>query len=393
VVLFVLTVAEAAGTGALIAPWVASELTGNQMVWIGYVIALVMATVLLFLTHSSGAAVYKFTSIRKNIGPYGSSADGYLKEPISSGNDNFKDKNEDKKVRFANRVLDGDHDRGSIILPIVAAAFLVALLGGITWIRVKGIELQIDKEVTTPAGDTGNPFASMPTIPGLVPNTQLPASVAADTDSTRQKVAQEISSNRMSEGLGGAIVLSLIYLITQFVGFIQAYNHSFLKDGRQAYKTTRGEPRYETFEARYVTPVLTRADMRLNELRAHLRRRIEQYGRNPATLTCRELYHRELSQKPAERDHGAAVSTTQSEPQTPRRPLPPQSPISSGGRSLQEIALRIMAEPDAAARRRLLEIEAAGSEDREDEILQAIKDLKEQQESRSQRRNQILDEL
>jgi hypothetical protein len=40
-----------------------------------------------------------------------------------------------------------------------------------------------------------------------------------------------------------------------------------------------------------------------------------------------------------------------------------------------------------------LEAEAAGSEDREDEILQAIKDLKEQQESRSQRRNQILDEL
>src|ERR1700688_5196430 len=78
--LIVLTVAEAAGTGLLIAPFVASEITGNQMVWIGYVIALVMALGLLGLTHYAGKEVNKRSAIKKALGSVNSTAEGYSGE-------------------------------------------------------------------------------------------------------------------------------------------------------------------------------------------------------------------------------------------------------------------------------------------------------------------------
>jgi len=87
VALGLLTVAEAAGTGMLIAPFVSSEITGNQMVWIGYVIALVMAVGLLGLTHAAGKDMYKRSSIKKALGSVNATAEGYSGQKISSGDD------------------------------------------------------------------------------------------------------------------------------------------------------------------------------------------------------------------------------------------------------------------------------------------------------------------
>jgi hypothetical protein len=197
--LILLTIAEAAGTGMLIAPFVASEITGNQMVWIGYVIATVMAVGLLGLTHFAGKEVYKRSAIRKALRSVNATVEGYTGHKISSGDDQQVDKDASPKVRFGSRVLEGAHDRGSLVAPILAITLLALLLIGITWMRIKGLHIEMINHVADhsqlAAGGGSNPF---PAVPGLDASTPLPTDVADSSRVAQKNVEHELSSEMFS---------------------------------------------------------------------------------------------------------------------------------------------------------------------------------------------------
>lgn len=379
-VLIILTVAEAAGTGLLIAPFVASEITGNQMVWIGYVIALVMAAGLLGLTHFAGNQVNKWGTIRNHLGNIGRAHDELITDSIDCGDDQSKDARiEGKdhaqivKIRFANRALDGAHDRGSLVWVFVVVALLAALLSGITWMRVEGIKIQMTKQTAeqtqSGASSSANPFAGIPGMPGV----SVPESVNNQADSTNKAVHSELDHEQFSQGLAGAVVLALIYLITQGLGFLHALKHSFVGTGRKAFDLTRGETSYKGYESRYVMPWINKAQKRLEQLRTRLKESTE-YRKAPSTMTCLDYFHRQQSERDQPTPSQVARVASIPEVNSVAKVSSVQNVPVINDDEIILMAKKILRNPDPDARQRMI-TDLAGSKDEEDRILKAIEKL------------------
>lgn len=392
--LVLLTIAEAAGTGMLIAPFVASEITGNQMVWIGYVIATVMAAGLLGLTHAAGKEVYKWSAIRKAIGSVSETVEGYAGEKINSGDDQSIDKHASAKVRFGSRVLDGAHDRGSLFVPVIAVVLLLVLLAGITWMRIKGLQIDMTHRSADQASlGGGNPFAA---VPGLGASMPLPDGVVDASRAAQANVNSELNGELFSQGIAGAIVLAIIYLITQALGFFQAFSSTFIGDGKNAYRQTHGHTSFQSYFAKEIKPALDRGNMRLTELRTHLGREVPKYREHVSKVSCHEFYNRRQHeeaghQMPKRRsDRDDAIGAQSSQPVTTAsgtKPntspvLPktaPSEPASLG--EIERIAERIIDEPNPERRKVILDIGAEDSAERRKAILESIKDIKARREA------------
>jgi len=373
ILLVILTVAEAAGTGLLIAPFVASEITGNQMLWIGYVIAGVMAAGLLGVTHFAGTQAYKFGTIRNHIGKVGRAHDDLITEIIGCGDDQSvdeiipdKSRAQTAKIRYANRVLEGAHDRGTLVWVFVVAAFLAVLLSFVTWMRIEGIKTQLTKQTAGQIQGSdvsaANPFSS---IPGMAGVNTVPSAVSRSSKNARKHVETEITGEQFSEGIAGAAVLALIYLITQGLGFLNSLKHSFVGSGRRAYDYTRGEASYKIYENKYIMPMITTAQKRLERLRACLSEN-DDYCKHPSTMSCYDyfIHQRQLL------ENGS--------------PSAPQSTGASAGAAVPaddiiRKARKILDEKDVKMRRKLLEYTADGSEQMRGVLLEAIKYVKGEQ--------------
>lgn len=388
VALIVLTIAEAAGTGMLIAPFVASEITGNQMVWIGYVIATVMAVGLLGLTHAAGAAVYKRSAIRKALGSVNATVEGYTGQKISSGDDQEQDKDASPKVRFGSRVLEGAHDRGSLVVPIVATTLLAVLLIGITWMRIKGLQIEVTNHVADhgqlAASAGSNPFTA---VSGIDASTAMPTDVADSSRAAQQKVDHELSSEMFSQGIAGAIVLAIIYVITQALGFFQAFGSSFVGDGKNAYRQTFGHTSFQSYQAKHIKPALDRGNMRLTDLRSHLGREVPKYRENVSKISCNDYYRRKVEEEThstpvvtrVQRSEAAPVSIAPSQVRAPQTTVPDVAPAAGTLPVLGDfarIAEKIVDEPDQERRKVILDIAAEGSAERRSSILAAVQALK-----------------
>ncbi len=391
--LVLLTIAEAAGTGMLIAPFVASEITGNQMVWIGYVIATVMAAGLLGLTHAAGKEVYKWSAIRKAIGSVSETVEGYTGEKINSGDDQSIDKQASAKVRFGSRVLDGAHDRGSLFVPAIAVALLFVLLAGITWMRIKGLEIDMTHRAADQASSAaGNPFAS---VPGLGASMPLPNDLADASRAAQHNVDSELNGELFSQGIAGAIVLAIIYLITQALGFFQAFSSTFIGDGKNAYRQTHGHTSFQSYFAKEIKPALDRGNMRLTELRTHLGREVPKYRDHVSKVSCHEFYNRRLHEEAGHRlpkrqsgSDDATISATQPVRTASGSELAGSNlasktetlaPATSG--DIGRIAERIIDEPNPERRKVILDIGAEDSTERRKAILEAVRQIKAQREA------------
>ena len=394
VILGILTFAEAGGTGMLIAPFVAAEITGNQMVWIGYLIAFVMAVGLLGLTHAAGADAYKYTAIGNALGSSVGTDGSFTGQPIGCGDDQSKDKESiDKdtketvatnpKIRFGSRVLEGAHDRGSLVKPIIVVFLLAGLLSGITWMRIEGIKVDLTRKTAEQAQATKasgtNPFAG---IPGFGSNTPLPDAVASSSDTAQATVEKDVTDAEFSQGIGGAVVLAIIYIITQALGFFLSFKHSFIGEGANAYKQTRGEPSFQSYHTKYIKPGLTRANMRLNELRTHLRRSVPNYHKHPSEKDCEDFYNRQnrapnevfgsAENEPIKVDQPVGQAVQRQAQPTVQSQVPPQAIAND----VIQAAEHIIKEEDQDKKKSLLDLASAGSGQRRKAILDAIKMVK-----------------
>lgn len=396
-VLILLTIAEAAGTGLLIAPFVATEITGNEMIWIGYVLALVMAAGLLGLTHYAGSQTHKFSTIRNHIGKVNKSHEHLLTQSVNCGDDQSvdevlegKDAAQTAKTRFANRVLEGAHDRGTLVWVFVVLVVLASLLSGITWMRIEGLRIQMTNETTqqatsaTAVGPKDNIFAG---IPGMAPSVKAPDSVNQNAQKAQQKATGELSHEKYMQGVAGAVVLALIYLITQGLGFLTSLRHSFVGSGLKAYRLTRGESSYSSYYTKFVDPVINCAQKRLLDLRARLSENAD-YRKSPSTMGVKDYLNIR------QREHEAEVYS-QSEP-APSQPAigdAPPTPTAAqaspaGNDAIFREARKIMAGPDKSTRGILLDYASDGDDQKRTAILLAIKQIKEEEEKAEAERQQ-----
>ena len=360
-----------------------------------------MAVGLLGLTHAAGADAFKWIAIRNALGTSVETDGSFNGESIGCGDNQSIDKESidkdskekvatNSKVRYGNRVLEGAHDRGSLVKPIIAVVLLVALLSGITWMRIKGIQVDLTRkaaeQVQTTESSGANPFAS---IPGIGANAPLPDAVTNSSAQAQKSVNKELSDEQFSQGIGGAVVLAIIYVITQALGFFLSLKHSFVGDGANAYKQTRGEPSFQSYHTKYIKPGLTRANMRLSELRAHLGKCVPNYQKNPSKIDCEGFYNRKIM---------GAIETPASADVEPivKQAAPPQAQPQAIANDVIQAAELIINEEDQDKKKSLLDLASAGSPERRKAVLDAIKTVKDKRreaEEEAQREAEILRSL
>ena len=200
----------------------------------------------------------------------------------------------------------------------------------------------------------------------------------------------EITGEQFSEGIAATAILSLIYLLTQGVGFLNSLKHSFVGSGRMAYDRTRGESSYGAFKNKYIMPMFTTAQKRLEYLRTRLCENVD-YGKHPATMSCYEYYQKQqlenespsAPQSTAASVDAASVDAASVDAASVDAASVDAAPVDAASmESLMHEARKIFDEKDEKMRSKLLKYAADGSEQRRNKLNEAIKYLKGEEQAR-----------
>ncbi|MDA8348516.1 MAG: hypothetical protein M0038_06900 [Pseudomonadota bacterium] len=358
--LLALTLAEAAGTGFLLAPWVSQEMSAAQISYIGWIIAFAFAFGMLILTHFAGRS-YKKAALFKNIaGKKDPDALEHVR-PVSLSMAQDADAQQKPEIRFVARISKGPRDRGSLWPTFATIVVLGAALAFIFYIRWEGIKEAETHQVVQlehhgVSSSSSNPFAAM----SSGNSASLPPAIQQAEQQARDRVAKEIAREHAGQGFGAAVLLSFIYIMTQSAGFLFAYQHAFLGDGEQAFRLTRGESHHETYIRAVASPYLNRAESRLAELRQSLIEHIPEYAQYPSRVSFMAFYHRRQGEKLRQESLAGLIQEAEAPRPTTTSGTPRSSsattaaaagPIGMTDEELRAAAQEIYALGDAAARK------------------------------------------
>jgi len=294
--LFILLVAEALGFGLLLAPFVASEITPNSAQIIGFLIAFVMAIIAAGLTHAAGQEIYETGLIRKMRKVANDTKSPLYKRAIANDEDQDTDLNEADVTRFGNRILESVEDRGSTKFIIVAASFVVIVLGASTVLRYENLRLAVTQQSALANGgagssSSGNPFAT------INPNNTLPPDVTQNAQDAQARVQTEENYEQILGGTAGIIGLGVIFLFTQVYSTSLGIQWGHIKRRRveSAFqKGTQGFSSYDDYKRHQLDPRIRRSERRLAQLRSGL------FGDShlaPSTFTFRSWMEMKLAQE------------------------------------------------------------------------------------------------
>lgn len=293
--LLLLTMGEAAGTGALLSEFVSTNITSNEAVYFTWGIALILAVVLLQLTHKAGVAYFEHKTFKDILGENDREAkpDGYEDgvDDVPFSGDQLADRGRPQSVRFYAR-LEKKKARGSLGYAVAALVVLLIIMSSVFFARMYGIEKTTTTSIAQTSGagvGSSNPFAAGQG--GVLDN--VPPDVAKAERATQAKKAGEIKEYTVRQGMWASILLAVFYLIVQMVGFAISARRSFFQRGEDAYKLTGGCASYDEYMAKFFSPYATRAETRLSDLRAHYARINEAYSRNMPTATFFDFFHME----------------------------------------------------------------------------------------------------
>ncbi|MDA8093315.1 MAG: hypothetical protein M0T84_05270 [Betaproteobacteria bacterium] len=318
VILALLTVAEALGTGLLVAPLLSNELTPSLAMIAGSIIAMVIASVAVIITHGAGEDLYANTLLAKVRGSYrqhggfrmadGSMYNNFGKH-IGPEDDQEQDETLEASGRLARRInamtAESMQSRKGRI--IAAVAFIVLFAIGTTVYRHYVFNKQQDQSAMAPAAspDAGsanfsNMFSQSSATAGNMP---LPTAVAQAAQQSEHRAKQAVANDSSDANNAGILVLALIYVFTQLLGLLTGYKYSFYdEDGRKAYEKTLGQIGYEDFLRVAVQPVAQRAQMRLGQLRSKLSNGNPEYSKNMRQFDFMMAYHESAAKADAVRE-------------------------------------------------------------------------------------------
>lgn len=285
--LFLLTMGEAAGTGALLSEYVSTNVTSNEAVYFTWGIAIILALVLLLLTHKAGKAYFEHKTFREILGQNDHEAKptGYVDgEDISFSDDQFADRGRAQPVRFYAR-LEKKKARGSLGWSAAALAVLLVIMGAVFGARWYGIHKEVTENISSTeqsSPDFRDPFAQQ--------QQTLPPDMQKAQADSRKQVAEQIGHDQMGQGIMAAIILAVFYLVVQLVGFAMSMQRSFFQRGEDAYALTGGCASYDEYLAKFFWPYANRAEARLNELRSAYARVNEDYSNNMPNTTFVQYY-------------------------------------------------------------------------------------------------------
>jgi len=228
--LFLLVAAESMGFSYLLGTWAASDGSANLYTQLMYGIVFVLASILAMVTHAAGAQFYRTGLIRSCYTRYkeGGNTNFHSTRVISLSDDQYADKHEPPETRCMNRIINTPHDMGSYGWSWVAGIFVMAIfvLSGV--MRFSHMEAEMTRESQAIEATTSNPFAK----------SGMPAELVASQQASDKKANSEARSNTAIEGGAAIIILGIIFVVTQIVGFGAGHKYCFA--GKETYKKAAG---------------------------------------------------------------------------------------------------------------------------------------------------------
>lgn len=245
VFLFLLVAAEAMGFSYILGTWAASEGSANLYTKLMYGIVFVLASLLAIVTHAAGAQYYRTSQIRSNYKRYkedSGNTNFHSTRVISLAEDQFADAGEPAYTRRLNRITEGPTDMGSYGWCWVAGLFVLAIFIGSAVMRVKHMETELNRQSqATSSVDASDPFKT-----AAPPAANAPADMLAAQQASDNKAKTEERASTETEGVAAILVLSVIFVVTQVVGFGAGHKHCFA--GKETYKPAKGSSSFWWWE-------------------------------------------------------------------------------------------------------------------------------------------------
>jgi len=228
--LFILVAAEAMGFSYILGTWAASEGSADLYKILMYAIVFVLASILATVTHKAGEQFYRTGLIRSCFKRYREgNEEHYSTRVIALNDDQMADAKEPPHTRCINRVIENPHDLGSYGWVWTAVVFVALIFVGSGVMRYQHMEAEMIRETQVSDSQAGNPFAS---------GAALPSAVMAPQQAADKQAKDEQQSSTKIEGGMAIMILGLIFVVTQIVGFGAGYKHCFA--GKETYKKTKG---------------------------------------------------------------------------------------------------------------------------------------------------------
>lgn len=336
--LAVLIILESLGFSFMLSTLMVTEGSENEHNLLTLAIVLVLAFILVWVTHAAGHQLYRTGLLRSCFREYQTQKDQAFSSQIVSLDENqrFVDANQPAHVQCANRVITKPGDRGTYWWVWLAVFLILAIAIGST-------KLRIDTLHSAPAD--GGAFIS---DIFHVDNDPEAATPAPQPENAATAAAREQAA------LTGFAILAVIFMVTQFVGMSLGYWYGFAgKQGKSAYRATRGAADFDI----YWEPVQRR--MNIANVRLYtLHRLLEQHSPHPLDLKHTFLDFIEEEQGRGARDlHKPPEGIRALPPPTPAEPAgaseaedrpdaPGESPIPSDSTDQAESAAQDAASPD-----------------------------------------------
>jgi hypothetical protein len=258
-ILFILLIAESFGFSLLLGDLMTGSAgTARETSLAGLGIVLVLAIILLFLTHQLGHNFEKTRLKRACLKESKLHGSHVRTTTVDLSKQQSVDQNEPDFVRCTNRITKGVGDSGSYMGPAVLWAVIVAFAIGMVMLRMYQLDIQLTEQTAGAVVDSGDPFAS----------SGLPAELTGPQAQADGKVATELNESRKSEGLVAYIILSMIFLLTQSMGFWIGMKYGFLSEHAKNYDPVVVKfPSYERYRE-FLSPFVNLASQRLVELQS-----------------------------------------------------------------------------------------------------------------------------
>lgn len=411
VILGVLTVAEAIGSGLLLAPLLSAEITPAMAMAAGTAIALVIAIVAVRFTHAAGEDMFANTllskvrnSFKQNKGfrrADGTKGGDFVKSVGPEDNQNT-DIDLEPAARLGARVgatsMSSMQPRRMNI--ILAIAFIVLFAVGTTAYRHYMFSREQDRAASSPvvSTDAASPNFQNMFAQGGNATQPMPDEVAEAAKKSSQHAQEAVDQDSSMANDAGIMILALIYVFTQLLGLLTGYKYSFFnEDGEKAYRKTLGQLGYDDFVRVAVRPVAQRAQMRLGQLRAKLSSANPGYGDRMKPFDFMMAYHESLAEDERKADAARTVVTRREATQTttaaqlangnnaPVIAAVPDAPASQAqpeAPALGDLAKEIAAVADKESRQRLaadLIRQHKLDRDQQRTLVSIVKQLQEQQ--------------
>ena len=255
VVLTVLVLLEGLGFSYLLSSWMALEGSENDKKLLTGAIVIVLAAILVWVTHSAGHQLYRTKLLRscfRNFQAHGlhdpnkqRSLRQFTTETISLSDDQSIDDKQPQHVQCANRVATTPDDIGNYAWVWLAAALIGCIAVLSTVLRIESMRMA--------ASQGASPVSLFRKV----------AAVSTETQDAQQYAA-----------LSSFWILATIFVVTQLVSMGVGFRYGFAgKQSREAYQAIQGCADYET----YFKPIRRRmsiADLRLTTLHRLMEKRL-----------------------------------------------------------------------------------------------------------------------